>query len=89
MGIEHLSLSDSAESALEVLNSNGAVIIDNILNQKDLKEIKADLNPYLELADVNAGKQAHGIPGEIAKQLKLGIESAATVARNHDMVMFL
>ena len=38
------------------------------------------------LADVNAGKQAHGIPGEIAKQLKLGIESAATVARNHDMV---
>ena len=38
------------------------------------------------LADVNAGKPAHGIPGEIAKQLKLGIESAATVARNHDMV---
>jgi len=38
------------------------------------------------LADVNAGKQAHGIPGEIAKQLKLGIESASTVARNHDMV---
>ena len=38
------------------------------------------------LADVNAGKPAHGIPGEIAKQLKFGIESAATVARNHDMV---
>ncbi|ADP00095.1 ribonucleotide reductase [Cyanophage NATL1A-7] len=38
------------------------------------------------LAEVNAGQQAHGIPGEIAKQLKLGIESAATVARNHDMV---
>jgi len=38
------------------------------------------------LADVNAGKPAHGIPGEIAKQLKFGIESASTVARNHDMV---
>ena len=38
------------------------------------------------LAEVNAGKPAHGIPGEIAKQLKFGIESAATVARNHDMV---
>jgi len=38
------------------------------------------------LADVNAGQPAHGIPGEIAKQFKLGIESAATVARNHDMV---
>ena len=38
------------------------------------------------LAEVNAGQPAHGIPGEIAKQLKLGIESAATVARNHNMV---
>ena len=38
------------------------------------------------LAEVNAGQPAHGIPGEIAKQFKLGIESAATVARNHDMV---
>jgi len=52
MEIEHLSLSDSAESALKVLNSNGAVVIDNILDQKDLEEIKADLNPYLELASV-------------------------------------
>ena len=38
------------------------------------------------LAEVNAGKPAHGISGEIAKQLKLGIEAAASVARSHNMV---
>ena len=38
------------------------------------------------LAEVNAGEQAYGIPGEIAKQLKLGIEAAASVARSHNMV---
>ena len=38
------------------------------------------------LADVNAGRPAYGIAGEIAKALKLGIESASTIARNHGMV---
>jgi len=40
----------------------------------------------IALEEINAGKPAHGIPGEIAKQLKLGIEAAASVARSHNMV---
>ena len=39
-----------------------------------------------ELAKVNAGVSADGIAGELATQLKLGIEAAAQVARNHNMV---
>ena len=38
------------------------------------------------LAKVNAGESVDGIAGEIAWQFKLGIESAATVARNNRMV---
>ena len=39
-----------------------------------------------ELAKVNAGVSTDGIAGELATQLKLGIEAAAQVARNHNMV---
>jgi len=38
------------------------------------------------LAEVNAGETVMGPAGELAWQLKLGIESAATVARNNRMV---
>ena len=38
------------------------------------------------LADINSGKPAYGLAGEIAKALNLGIESAASIARNNDMV---
>ncbi len=38
------------------------------------------------LADVNNGRPSYGIAGEIAKAIKLGIESASTIARNHGMV---
>ena len=38
------------------------------------------------LAKVNAGESVDGIAGEIAWQFKLGIESAASVARNNRMV---
>jgi len=38
------------------------------------------------LAKVNAGESVDGLAGEIAWQFKLGIESAATVARNNRMV---
>ena len=38
------------------------------------------------LAEVNAGETVVGSAGELAWQFKLGIESAATVARNHRMV---
>ncbi len=38
------------------------------------------------LADINSGKPATGLAGEIAKALNLGIESAASIARNNDMV---
>ena len=38
------------------------------------------------MAKVNAGESVDGIAGEIAWQFKLGIESAATVARNNRMV---
>ena len=39
-----------------------------------------------ELAKVNEGVTTDGIAGELATQLKLGIEAAAQVARNHNMV---
>ena len=38
------------------------------------------------LAEVNAGESVMGTAGELAWQFKLGIESAATVARNNRMV---
>ena len=38
------------------------------------------------LADINSGKPAYGLAGEIAKALNLGIESAASIARNNNMV---
>ena len=38
------------------------------------------------LADINAGKPASGIAGEIAKEIEIGIESASIIARNHGMV---
>ena len=38
------------------------------------------------MAEINAGQPAHGVSGELAKQFKLGIESAASVARNYNMV---
>ena len=38
------------------------------------------------LADINAGQPTDALPGTLAWELKMGIESAATVARNNRMV---
>ena len=47
MGIKHLKANSSIEEILEVIEQDAGVIIDNLLDKNQLKNIIEDLNPYL------------------------------------------
>ena len=47
MGIKHLKANSSIEEILEVIEQDAGVIIDNLLDKNQLKNINEDLKPYL------------------------------------------
>ena len=47
MGIKHLKANSSIEEILEVIEQDAGVIIDNLLDKNQLKNISEDLKPYL------------------------------------------
>ena len=47
MGIKHLKANSSMEEILEVIEQDAGVIIDNLLDKNQLKNISEDLKPYL------------------------------------------
>ena len=47
MGIKHLKANSSIEEILEVMEQDAGVIIDNLLDKNQLKNISEDLKPYL------------------------------------------
>ena len=47
MGIKHLKANSSIEEILEVIDQDAGVIIDNLLDKNQLKNISEDLKPYL------------------------------------------
>ena len=47
MGIKHLKANSSIEEILEVIEKDAGVIIDNLLDKNQLKNISEDLKPYL------------------------------------------
>ncbi len=47
MGIKHLKANSSIEEILEVIEQDAGVIIDNLLDKNQLKNIVEDLKPYL------------------------------------------
>ena len=47
MGIKHLKANSSIEEILEVIEQDAGVIIDNLLDKNQLKNIIEDLKPYL------------------------------------------
>ena len=44
--IEHKTVNDSEDELLSLLDRDGGVIIEGILNEKDLNQVKSDLSPY-------------------------------------------
>ena len=46
--IEHKTVNDSEDELLSLLDRDGGVIIEGILNEKDLNQVKSDLSPYLD-----------------------------------------
>ena len=47
MGLKHLQAKSSIEEILEVIEQDAGVIIDNLLDKNQLKNISEDLKPYL------------------------------------------
>ncbi|MBU97959.1 MAG: phytanoyl-CoA dioxygenase, partial [Acidimicrobiaceae bacterium] len=48
MGLEHKTVEDSEDELLEILDRDGGVIIEGILNDEDLDEVRSDLSPYVD-----------------------------------------
>ena len=46
--IEHRTVNDSEDELLSLLDRDGGVIIEGILNNEDLDQVKSDLSPYLD-----------------------------------------
>ena len=44
--IEHRTVNDSEDELLSLLDRDGGVIIEGILDNEDLDEVKSDLSPY-------------------------------------------
>lgn len=47
MGIKHLKADSSIEEVVDVIEEDAGVIIDNVLDQRQIKNIKEELKPYL------------------------------------------
>ena len=47
MGIEHRTTETSPEELLEILERDGGVIVEGILNDNDLAAVRNDLTPFL------------------------------------------
>ena len=43
--IEHKTVNDSEDELLEILDRDGGVIIEGILNNEDLSQVRSDLSP--------------------------------------------
>ncbi|MDG1399416.1 MAG: phytanoyl-CoA dioxygenase family protein, partial [Candidatus Binatia bacterium] len=50
MSLLHLSVNDSSEAISEVLETSGAVILDDAGSSEALGELRRELTPYLEAA---------------------------------------
>ena len=48
MSIQHVSADTDLDSILEIIDRDAAVVIDNVLSENDLAEIKNELQPYLK-----------------------------------------
>ena len=48
MTIQHVSADTDLDSILEIIDRDAAVVIDNVLSENDLAEIKYELQPYLK-----------------------------------------
>ena len=48
MGIEHRTVEPSPEELLEILERDGGVIVEGILNDNDLAAVRSDLSPFLD-----------------------------------------
>ena len=48
MGIEHRTADASPEELLEILERDGGVIVEGILNDDDLAAVRSDLSPFLD-----------------------------------------
>ena len=48
MSIQHVSADTDLDSILEIIDRDAAVVIDNVLSENDLAEIKTELHPYLK-----------------------------------------
>jgi|TARA_B100002052_G_scaffold263746_1_gene259135 hypothetical protein len=48
MGIEHRTVETSPEELLEILEQDGGVIVEGILNDNDLAGVRNDLSPFLD-----------------------------------------
>ena len=48
MAIEHVSPNTDIDVILDIIERDAAVVIDDVLNEKDLDDIKNELAPYLK-----------------------------------------
>ena len=48
MSIQHVSADTGVDTILEIIDQDAAVVIDNVLSEDDLIEIKNELQPYLD-----------------------------------------
>ena len=48
MGIKHLKSNAGIEDILEVLDQDAGLIIDDVLSDTELQQIKIELEPYLQ-----------------------------------------
>ena len=48
MGLEHRTVRDSEDELLAILDRDGGVIIEGILNDEDLEQVRSDLSPYVD-----------------------------------------
>ena len=47
-GLEHRTVRDSEDELLEILDRDGGVIIEGILNNEDLEQVRSDLSSYID-----------------------------------------
>ena len=48
MAIQHVSPNTDIDVILDIIERDAAVVIDDVLNEKDLDDIKNELAPYLK-----------------------------------------
>ena len=47
MSIQHVSQDTDIDNILEIIDRDAAIVIDNVLSEEDLTDIKNELKPYL------------------------------------------